>query len=316
MNVMAHAKSAAPLAASVIVALNPHDADPRALFSAYRAQTTAAFEVIVVDGGARPDFAPAYAEHVRAFPDTPIRTITVPAPGRAAANNAGARAARAELLVFVADDFVPDPTLVRAHVKFHRHRATPAVGIGPAYFPAELRADPFCRWLEDSGQLFGVPFRVAEHRWPRQFFYAGNASLDRALFERAGGFDSAFAHDAYDDHEFGLRLAALGVASHFVPKAAAWHDHRLTFEERTEAMRRAGVAARHVEARDPQRLEHALARRALAELEAAVARTRAALAREATSASRSDYYVAAMNLAFARGYHESAATPGPEPPRS
>ena len=138
-----NATGAAPLAASIVVALNPHDADPRAVFAGYLAQTIApaAFEVIVVDGGTRPNFAPAYAEHVRASPNTPIRTITVPAPGRAAANNAGARTARAALLVFVADDFVPAPTLVRAHVKFHRQRATPAVGVGPAYFSAAVRAD-------------------------------------------------------------------------------------------------------------------------------------------------------------------------------
>src|SRR5512144_2072466 len=79
-----NAIGAAPLAASIIVALNPHDADPRAVFAGYLAQTfaPAAFEVIVVDGGTRPNFAAAYAEHVRAFPNTPIRTITVPAPGR------------------------------------------------------------------------------------------------------------------------------------------------------------------------------------------------------------------------------------------
>jgi GT2 family glycosyltransferase len=310
--------SAAPLAASVIVALNPHDSDPRRLFAGYLAQTIApvAFEVIVADGGARPDFATAYAEHVRAFPDTPIRTIAAPARGRAAANNAGAQAARAELLIFVADDFVPCPTLVRAHVEFHRHRAAPAVGVGPAYFPEEVRGDPFCRWLEDSGQQFGVPFRVAEQRWPREFFYVGNVSLDRGLFERAGGFDPAFAYDVNDDYEFGLRLAALGVVSHFLPKAAAWHDHRLTFDERTEAMRRAGAAARQVEARHPERPAHPLAQQPLAALDAAVARTRLALARDATSASRGDYYVAAMNLAFARGYHESAAAPPPDPARS
>ncbi len=300
------------LQASVVVALNPHASDPAPVFEAYLRQTlpATAFEVIVADGGTRPGVAQAHAAHLRAFPSSPVRLIETGGPGRAAANNAGARAARSELLVFVADDFIPAPTLVRAHVEFHRHLCAPAVGVGPAFFTAARRADPFCRWLEDSGRLFGIPFRIAEQRWSRRFFYVGNASLARALFEGLGAFDEAFRHDLFDDFEFGLRLAAAGVRAHFLPKALAWHDHDVTVAERAEAMRRSGVAARHCEARHVAFRPWAdLAARPLAELAAALHRAEESARGAATGAARGDWYLAQMDYAFAEGYHGAAATP-------
>lgn len=301
-----------PIEASVIVALNPHVNDVAAVFAAYLRQTlpASAFEVIVVDSGTRPDVARVYAGHLGAFPATPIRTLETGRPGRAAANNAGARAARSDLLVFVGDDFIPSPTLVRAHVDFHRQARAPAVGVGPSLFTEKLREDPFRRWLEDSGELYGFPFRLAEQSWSRDFFYAGNASLGRELFEQTGAFDEAFLHDLYDDYEFGVRLRARGVRMHYLPKAVAWHDHVVDVAERTQAMRRSGVAARQCERAHPAlRPWSALAARSIAGLAVAVRRAEARHRRESSSATRGEWYLALMNLAFAEGYHGAGEAP-------
>jgi len=301
--------SAQCLEASVIVSLNPHSADVGDVFEAYLEQTMppGSFEVVVVDGGERPGVADAVAEHVRACPATPVRLLASGRPGRAACNNAGVRAARSDLLLFVADDFIPAPTLVRAHVEFHRHLQWPAVGIGPGVFRQTLLADPFCRWLEDSGRLFGVPFRIAEQSWPRNFFFVGNASVPRPLFERVGAFDEAFRHDLFDDFEFGLRLAATGARTHYLPKAVAWHDHPVTLAERAQAMRRCGVAARHCEARHVAIRPWAEAvARPVGEYRDAVRRTEDADRRGSTRATRSERYVALMDLAFAEGYDGAA----------
>jgi hypothetical protein len=237
-----------PIDCSVVVALNPHENNLALVLDSYVAQTAAegTFEVIVVSGGARGHVAGSYDEHRARFPATPVRLVTVEASGRAAANNAGARASRSPLLLFVGDDFIPSATLVRAHVDFHKTVVQGAVaGIGPSFFSDALRRDPFRCWIEDSGQLFGVPFRLATGHWPRSFFYAGNASIARALFAQLGGFDEAL-HDTGDDFEFGIRLGSAGGASHFLPKALAWHDHPLTLPERAMAHWYAGERARHV----------------------------------------------------------------------
>ena len=111
------------LEASVIVALNPHSIDAKEVFDAYLQQTMppGSFEVIIVDGGRCPGGGDAFAEHLRRCPAAPVSLIAAVRPGRAACNNAGVHAARSDLLVFVADDFIPSPTLVRAHVEFHLH---------------------------------------------------------------------------------------------------------------------------------------------------------------------------------------------------
>lgn len=295
--------------ASVIVALNPHSIDAKDVLDAYQQQTmrSGSFEVIVVDGGTSPGLGDAFAEHAHDCPAAPVQVIAAARPGRAASNNAGVRAARSDLLIFVADDFIPAPTLVRAHVEFHRHLKSPAVGIGPAFFREALRTDPFCRWLEDSGRLFGVPFRIAEQSWPRDFFYVGNASVPRRLFDRVGEFDEVFQHDLFDDFEFGVRLSATGARTHYLPKAVAWHDHPVTLVERAQAMRRCGVAARHCEARHVAIRPWANAvARPIAEYMAAVRRTEDADQRGSTSATKSERYLALMDLAFAEGYHVAA----------
>jgi GT2 family glycosyltransferase len=235
---------------SVVVALNPHQNDLALVFDSYIGQTGAGtFEVIVVDGGGRDHAERTYDDHRGRFPKTPVRLLKIDGIGRAAANNVGAQAARSRLLLFIGDDFVPGPTLVRAHIELHRNILHGAVaGIGPSYFPESLRGDPFRCWLEDSGLLFGVPFRLAAAHWPRAFFYAGNSSISRATYDRLGGFDDAL-HDTGDDFDFGLRLRAAGGVSHFLPKALAWHDHPLTLSERADALRFSGERARRIIAR-------------------------------------------------------------------
>jgi GT2 family glycosyltransferase len=294
--------------ASVVVALNPHDNELAAVARGYATQTPVrgGFEVVIVDNGARPDVAHACEAIRREHPSLRLRRVQSSLPGRAAANNAGARAADSDLLIFVADDFVPARNLVRAHVDFHAFTGSQSVGIGPAFFTGEARMDPFRRWLEDSGSLFGVPFRIAGMHWPRHFFYAGNASMSRALFERAGGFDEGFLHDTLDDLEFGERLRELHVPTHYLPKAHAWHDHRLTLDERREIMRKSGEAAAALEDRKPGRWPWApLVERCSHDLAAAPAHTVAG----------NDSYRDVLDLAFATGYRQyrSRVLPLPVP---
>lgn len=295
--------------ASVIVATNPHDGDLRRVLEGYALQKgmQGGFEVVVVDDGSREDVAGACARSASAAPALQVRCLRSATRGRAAANNAGARAAAADLLIFVADDFIPGPTLVRAHVEFHRSLVGPAVGIGPARFTASCRDDAFARWLEDSGRLFGVPFRTAAPEWTRDFFYVGNASLARDLCERVGGFDETFEHDLLDDFEFGLRLRSHDVRTHLLPKALAWHDHAVTLAERWLAMHRSGAAARRYDRATPgTRPWSAIASQPVA----ALARRVEHAARGDVAGERTDgYFRALMDLAFVQGYEGNPSAP-------
>jgi GT2 family glycosyltransferase len=228
-----------------VVAVNPHDEPFRPILDAWAGQAGAGeHEVIVVHDGTRPGIREAYEAHRAAMPGTPVRLVQRDVVGRAALNNAGVREARGDLVVFVADDFRPGRTLVAAHRRFHACAVAPAVGIGAGYFAHGHRADPFQRWLEDSGMIFGVAFPLAALDWRPGYFYVGNSSMARATFERVGPFDERFHYDLFDDYEWSRRLDERGIPTRFVPRAYAWHEHDVTFDQRVRSVTRLGEALR------------------------------------------------------------------------
>jgi GT2 family glycosyltransferase len=164
--------------------------------------------------------------------------------GRARALNYGLNLASADVIVFLGDDCQVPPNFAEAHLRFHQtHPAIESVAAGSALFPSELRT-PFSDWLEKSGRLFGEPFHADMTAISDNFFYAANASVKRAMLDRAGRFDERFTDHAWDDFEFGERLRAAGMKSEFLAEASVLHMHRIELPDREEAMRLAGAAAR------------------------------------------------------------------------
>ena len=202
------------------------------------------FEVIVVYNCDRKDFRDAALLACAKYPGLTIRYQTVHRPGRAAALNDGVALARAPLIALIADDALITPSSLAATLAYHHRNPDPlAVSIGPTVFTEALRADPLRRWLEDSGVQFGVCLRQQFTIWNKQFFFSGNSCVKRALFDNIGLFNEAFPWITWDDYEFGLRLAAAGGYSQLLSGALAWHDHYVSFDERTGAMRQGGHAA-------------------------------------------------------------------------
>jgi GT2 family glycosyltransferase len=148
-----------------------------------------------------------------------------------------------ELVVLLVDDFMPGPGFLAAHLAVHRAEPRPQVAaIGPALFPERLRAEPFRRWLEDSGELFGCSFTSPEGP-PERFWFCANTSLKRAFLLQGQLFDERLDKEAWDDHELGLRLFDRGMEVVFAPAAAVVHEHPLDLDERRQVMRNAGEAA-------------------------------------------------------------------------
>lgn len=232
---------------SVIVST---DADPPVLDRSLRAladQTlpVTKYEAVFVDSAHAFDWTPVFEEFRRTHGGgLNFRYYKIPKGGRAKANNFGFLHTSADVVIFLVDDFIPSKSLVEAHLTFHeQHPESHMVGIGGGFFPDDVRADPFCQWLEDSGELLGVSFTRGTENFPDSYFYAGNSSVKRDFLERAGLFDEAFPFHAWDDYEMGLRLAANGMQSVYLPAAWATHDHRVTIASRLTAMRWAGISA-------------------------------------------------------------------------
>lgn len=226
---------------------------------AFANQTAApeTYEFIVINPSTRINWRPVFDEcmsQVDRSRGLNFRFYDVEKGGRGFANNCGIERAQAPLVTFLAGDYIPEATFIEAHLEFHRrHPEREAVGVGPGLFPALQRENDFCRWLEDSGTLFGISFAGPTPRVPEYFFYAANTSAKKDFLVEAGLFDNDFPYPAWDDYEFGLRLRARGMKSGLVPGARAMHRHDVTFEARQESMRRAGESACIFERKYPGR---------------------------------------------------------------
>jgi GT2 family glycosyltransferase len=236
-----------PSRASIVTAADDHPPDLQLWFHSLNIQTLAAdrYEVIVVDATHETDYQTALksfrsAGEVR----MDISCHRIGRGGRARALNYALGLAKGDVIIFLGEDFVVSPGFVEAHMSFHEaNPEADAVGIGSSLLIPEVRTT-FSVWLEESGQLFGVPFRADMTEVPEDFFYVGNASVKRELLTRAGRFDERYAYHAGDDFELGQRLRASGMTAHFVPGTSTHHVHSIGLGERERAMRRAGAAAR------------------------------------------------------------------------
>jgi GT2 family glycosyltransferase len=152
------------------------------------------------------------------------QVLVQPSRGPAAARNAGAQAARGDLLLFLDDDIEALPRLVEAHVRAHDRHEAPAVVVG--YLPAMLdhRRDMFGIALRGWWHGILERMRVPGHRFTYADLLTGNCSVPAALFRMLGGFDESFR--CHEDYEFGLRLLKAGGLMVFEPEAAGWHDDR------------------------------------------------------------------------------------------
>lgn len=206
------------------------------------------FEFIAINPSTRIDWCPVFEEFMQKSGRARglnFRFYDVNQGGRGFANNCGIERAQAPLVALLAGDYIPDANFVGAHLEFHRtHPELESVGIGAGLFPSQQRKDDFCRWLEDSGTLFGISFTVPDHPVvPEHFFCVANVSAKKEFLVEAGLFDNDFPYPAWDDFEMGLRLRARGLKSCYVPDAKAIHRHDVNFQVRQEAMRRAGESA-------------------------------------------------------------------------
>jgi GT2 family glycosyltransferase len=183
----------------------------------------AEFEIIVVVDGSTDGTANA----LRALaPTSRLRIIEQENRGPSAARNAGFRAAEAELLIFLDDDMLCDPELLAAHVAAHME-AGRRVAFGALFLsadtPPSLAAECFRREIGafhlEREQRSGAEWRITDCVF-------SNASLSRALFEEAGGFDETFR--MREDLELGTRLFSLGVRPEYVAKAITYQYYEKT----------------------------------------------------------------------------------------
>lgn len=195
---------------------------------------------------------------LRGRSDLPVKVLELPGVGPAAARNAGAAAAGAQLLIFLDDDVRPMPGLVEAHVEAHRENPG-CVVLGP-YPPAPWPSRSLARLMHRHWwtQHFAD---VAEpgHRMRYRDVLTGNLSVTAQLWHEIGGLDERLR--AHEDYEFGIRLIQAGIPIVFAPRALGLHHEHETksldgalLRAREEGRAEALIALEHPEVRAALRL--------------------------------------------------------------
>jgi glycosyltransferase involved in cell wall biosynthesis len=198
----------------------------RALESLQHQVGAPAFEAIVVDNGST-DGTRELIEHYDGSL-APVRYVVEPRPNRGRARNRGVEAARGRYVLFCDDDVWVPPGWIAAHA---------AAQVGDDHVV--------------NGPIINVPSydvmpKPAPANYSRAFLCTCNASLAKAAFERAGGFDEGFDLYGWEDTELGVRLREAGCRWRFAWEAYLWHikpEATLELESRkaVEKARMAGL---------------------------------------------------------------------------
>ncbi len=218
---------------SVVVPTRDRAALLPGLFEAFARQDApeGSFEVLVVDNGSRDGTAGLL--EASAYPW--LRALGEPSPGASSARNAGVAAARGERVLFLDDDMLPEPDVLRLHAQAHEREPVRS-HLGFIDFRWEAQPHPLSRYVAETSSAELFPAAGSE---PSFFqYYTAHVSTPRKALLDVGGFDEKFAGYGYEDAELGYRLDRAGVPLAYLPAARVVnrepHDPK-TYWRKTEA---------------------------------------------------------------------------------
>jgi len=173
-------------------------------------------QVVVADDASTDGSAKIAGE----YPVTVVRNETC--RGAAPTRNLGASAAEGEIVVFIDSDVVIPPNTFDILGERFRHTEISAV-IGL------LR--PVTRFPDLCSQYKNFYMHYTYMKLPEYVtvFYTSLAAIRRDVFNRVGGFDTAYRSATIEDMDFGVRVTKAGYRILIDPRLQVDHIRRYTF---------------------------------------------------------------------------------------
>jgi GT2 family glycosyltransferase len=221
--------------------------------SALDEQTERDFEAIVVVDGSTDGSAAALRDLDVSFP---LQVLEQANQGAAAARNAGAEAARGELLLFLDDDMRADPRMLAEHDRCHREGADMVMGdlpLDPAS-PPSLLSWGVGLWAAERRERLAAPageIGIAD-------LLTGQMSISREAFQALGGLDPTFTREGLfggEDLDFGHRVLLAGYRVVFDPAAISYQYYDVGPATYLRRAREAGRSDRELVAKHPELAE-------------------------------------------------------------
>ncbi len=245
---------APPYRLSVVVPTYQRRAAVRRLLDHLARQTLPAhdYEVIIsIDGsddGTR--------EMANRFPAPyALRVLWQPHSGRAAACNAGIRAACGEVVVLLDDDMAPAPGCLSAHLAAHADGARRGV-LGAVPIDANGSSPPVTAYIAAKFNQHLATLARADHVFTLRDFYSGNFSMRRERFLEVGLLDEAFERYGNEDLELWLRLSRAGIQLKYEAEALARQYYTKSFSELSRDTISKGRTAVLLASKHPEAFAH------------------------------------------------------------
>jgi glycosyltransferase involved in cell wall biosynthesis len=184
----------------------------------------AASEVIVVIDGSQ-DSSLEVVERL-AQRQRRLRSLPIANSGDMAAREAGAKAAKSEIVLFVDDDVIAAPGLVTGHARQHAgNSADVVVGYMPVKLARRRKPDDvatrlYAREYEGRCEIYErEPESALRELW------GGNFSMRRADCLAVGMSNPEFTEPYHADRDFGIRCLEAGLSGVFDRSLGATHLH-------------------------------------------------------------------------------------------
>ena len=185
------------------------------------------FELVLCDDGSSDGTQQILARYAD---DPRVKVIYQKNLGQSAATNQAALMARGELLIFSAQDIVPqDRHFLSRHIQGHRRFRGDRCISGYIRYPEEVITSDFMIFMRDSHHQFDYRQISDPDDLDPMKLYAPNFSVKKSCFLRVGGFDESFPF-GFQDTDLGIRFYLAGVKISLKDNIDCLHYHPQDFE--------------------------------------------------------------------------------------